>query len=202
MSSIRGTSVIGRALFKIEKTRIWPIALSTCIGALAIFFGYNNFIFRSPELGGGISNVDPLTVRSSFIVKPLSAITKAGGSRRSRNPDSRVMCWSDRCSVTPCFWKETDDTTWCNSDKEFNSVMFFIVRPKESLNFKISLTVNKYPTVVYCAMQVWVMSKGHFSNCLLWWPKYESLQFTSKKLDPGVDDLESSTITDVKQVCK
>ena len=32
-------------------------------------------ICSSPELGGGISNVAPLTMRSSFIVKPLSAIT-------------------------------------------------------------------------------------------------------------------------------
>ena len=52
-------------------------------------------ICSSPELGGGISNVAPLTMRSSFIVKPLSAITKSVGSRRSRNPDSRVMYWSD-----------------------------------------------------------------------------------------------------------
>lgn len=98
MSSIRGTSVIGRVFFKIEKTFIRPIALSTCIRALAIFLVTLTLsldICSSPELGGGISNVAPLTMRSSFIVKPLSAIIKSVGSRRLRNPDSQVMCWSD-----------------------------------------------------------------------------------------------------------
>ena len=83
---------------KLEKTFIRPIALSTCIRALAIFLVTITLsldICSSPELGGGISNVAPLTMRSSFIVKPLSAITKSVGSRSSRNPDSRVICWSD-----------------------------------------------------------------------------------------------------------
>ena len=36
MSYIRGTSVIGGVFFRTEKTFIRPIALSTCIRALAI----------------------------------------------------------------------------------------------------------------------------------------------------------------------
>ena len=43
MSSIRGTSVIGRVFCKIEKTFIRPI---TCIWALAIFLVAITFIFR------------------------------------------------------------------------------------------------------------------------------------------------------------
>ena len=92
-SSIRGTSVIGRVFFKIEKTFIRAIALSTCIQALANFLVTitlsRSDICSSPELGGGISNVAHLTMRSSFIVKPLSAtmikflpLDFLGGSQR------------------------------------------------------------------------------------------------------------------------
>ena len=98
MSSIRGTSVIGRVFFKIEKTFIREIALPTCIRALAIVLvtiTLSSDICSSPELGGGIFNEAPLAMRSSFIVKSLSSIIKSVGSRRSRNPDSQVMCWSD-----------------------------------------------------------------------------------------------------------
>ena len=52
-------------------------------------------ICLSPKLGGRNFNEAPLTMRSSFIVKPLSFIVKSVGSKRSRNPDSQVMCWSD-----------------------------------------------------------------------------------------------------------
>ena len=81
MSSIRGTSVIGRVFFKIEKTFIRPIALSTCIRALAIFLltiTLSSDICSSPELGGGIFS---LTTRSSFVVRPLSTIIKQGRSQ-------------------------------------------------------------------------------------------------------------------------
>ena len=164
---------MGRDFFKIEKTFIRPIALSTCIQALAIFLvtiALSLDICSSPELGGGISNVVPLTMRSSFIVKPLSAIIKSVGSRRSRNPDSQVMCWSDALPLH-VFERKLIIPLGAIPTRNLTVLCFlYIVRPSESLNFKISRTVHKYLTAVYCATQVWVMSKElkeTFSNCLL-----------------------------------
>ena len=80
-------------------------------------------------------------MRSSFIVKPLFAIIKSVGSRRSRNPDALQPHAFERKLIIPL---------GAIPDKEFNSVLFFIVQPSESLNFKISLMVNKYLCSLLC----------------------------------------------------
>ena len=95
-SSATGNRVLSRALFKIEKFFIRPIALSTCILAFAIYFVSCTFfpvICSCPVLNGGIFREAAFIMMSSVMVNPRSARIKSPGSSKSRKPDALVMCW-------------------------------------------------------------------------------------------------------------
>ena len=69
--------VIGKAPFKIRKSFIRAIVLSTCILAFAtsdilLQFFYENRCFSLKK--GGIINCDPFDINRLLMLKPLSAI--------------------------------------------------------------------------------------------------------------------------------
>ena len=73
---------------------------------IGYIFVYNNFIFRHLFKGGGISNVAHLAMRSSFIVKPLSAIIESVGSGLG-DQGTQILEWCVRLMLChPMLMKE------------------------------------------------------------------------------------------------
>lgn len=148
ISSIKGTRLIGKVSCKIEGHFKRPMALSTRMSALAIFFilaTSSGFCCSMPLLDEGISDTAYLWIRPSLIIKPLSARIKSPGSIKFKNPDSRVICTSHMHQT------KTYVSIWWNIYKKFNCIMTLVFWPCQRLNLQVPLFFNKYLCTVNCA---------------------------------------------------